>query len=223
MQPAACAVGLDLSVAGRGATAACLERSLSCAQALGAPMLNLYCGPGPDADAGHPQAALADAVVSVADDALRRGIVIVLENELSPRSNVADSIDAWVGIACSVSSDAFKLTLDLANFVASGETDIFDKLGPAWPHVGHVHIKDIAPYSEETVRAYPDRKVFQGRGGRFVSVPVGEGVVENTRVLQHLLGLGYSGAVTIETFHDADSLGQAVRCIDRASAGPVGS
>ena len=217
VEAAACAVGLDFSPAGRKGMAGVLEQSLAYAGALGAGLLNLYCGPSPDTKRRDAQKALVAAVASVVDSAARRGTVIVLENELSAKPNIAESVDSWIETARRVSSDSFGLTLDLANFVASGEERISDKLEAAWPLVGHVHLKDLASCDEPPAATHPERQVFQGRHGRFVPVPVGSGIVDNVRVMQQLLKLRYSGTVTIECFFDLASLRAAVESVRRAS------
>ena len=146
----------------------------------------------------------------MADRASRREIVITLENELSAKPNVAESLDSWLDIARTVSSESFRLTLDLANFQASGEEDVPARLEPAWPWIGHVHFKDLAPSNDELAQAYPDQPVFQGKHDRFLALPLGVGIVENALVMRQLLKLQYSGAMTFECFGDLDSLRTAV-------------
>ena len=144
------------------------------------------------------------------DNAQRRNIVLTLENELSPAPSVAESVEGWLGVARSVSSPGFGLTLDLANFVASGQTEVFDRLESVWPLLAHVHLKDIAPYCEETDRADPGQQVFQGRDGQFLAVPLGTGIVENGSVVRRLLALSYQGRLTVEAFFDPASLKHSI-------------
>ena len=53
----ACAIGLDFSPEGRARLESVLEQSLSYAEAIGARLLNLYCGPGPDGEGASSRTA----------------------------------------------------------------------------------------------------------------------------------------------------------------------
>lgn len=217
------AIGLDFSAEGRARLEPILEQSLSYTDAMGARLLNLYCGPCADGNVGSAQAALVDAAASVADRAARLGIVITLENELSAKPNVGESLDSWLNIARAVSPDSFRLTLDLANFVASGEESVLDRLEPAWSLIGHVHLKDLAPYSDALAQAYPDQPVFQGKHDRFLALPLGVGIVENARVMQQLVSIQYSGTITFECFGDVASLTGAAAHVRQELPGLVES
>ncbi|MAE64632.1 MAG: hypothetical protein CMJ18_10230 [Phycisphaeraceae bacterium] len=216
-----CAVGLSLSGDKLEEVGNALERSLSCAEILGAGVVNLYCCACPGTEPADARKTVVEAARSRMDSAQRRNIVLTLENELSPAPSVAESVDGWLGVARSVCSPHFGLTLDLANFVASGQTHVFDRLESVWPLLAHVHFKDIAPYCDETARADPGQQVFQGRDGRFLAVPLGAGIVENGSVVRRLLALPYRGRLTLESFFDAASLKHAITCVRQFLLRPV--
>jgi len=107
--------------------------------------------------------------------------------------------------------------------VASGEEGTLDRLDPVWPLLGHVHLKDLAPCSDELARDYPNQPIFQGRRDRFLALPLGAGIVENARVMQELVRIQYSGAITFECFGDLAALQTATELTRQALPGLVES
>lgn len=205
----------DFSPAKVNAFAGLLDQSVACAEALGAAVVNLYCASYPGIDAAAARKLLVQTVTSRIAKRQGSRLVFALENELSPTAGVANTVQAWLDIARSAAAPSFRLTLDLANFVASGETTIFEHLEPAWPFIGHVHLKDIAPYDRETEHRFPNHQVFQGKENQFLAVPLGHGMIEQQRIIGKLIELKYAGRLTLESFSGPESLAISLAYLKR--------
>lgn len=221
LSPAVCGVFLDFSQAGMRGMASLLKQAIVYTDALGARAVNLYSGSLAGVDGPAAGESLVSAVASAIGEAGRRDMFLTLENELSMTANVADTVDRWLGVAKAVSSPFFRLTIDLPNFVACGEPEVLEKLDPAWPFVGHVHLKDIVPYTDEKANSLPHRKVFQHGADRFLAVPVGDGIVDHGELAKKLVGAGYSGLATFECFFEPVSLKKSAECF-RGLSGDAG-
>lgn len=187
-----------------------LENSISCAEFLGAEIINLYCVPSEKINIEKTQELLIQSIKSKIDELSDKDIIITLENELSSISSIASTIKKWFSIVRSVNSPFSQLTVDLANFIVSGEKEIFHQLNPVLPFIKHVHLKDVIPYSEKYLKIYPNHQIFKGKKNDFISVPIGKGIVEHEKVIEKLTQIGYKEKFTLETFTNLEFLNQSL-------------
>jgi sugar phosphate isomerase/epimerase len=74
------------------------------------------------------------------------------------------------------------------------------------PFVQNVHVKDARPYDPVADADYPGRIVEDTHRGRFIFVPVEEGITDNADVLAALARDGYAGTVTVEAHTPQNTL-----------------
>lgn len=215
LRPAVCAVGLSGSPPATSVIGSTLDRALCQSQGLGTSLINLYCSLEANQDPVPARANLAEALRLRVETAQRRGQVFTLENELAAAPNIAGTVPAWLDLAERVASPAFRLTLDLANFIGSDDTRFAARQTAAWPLIGHVHFKDLVPHSPELAARFPSGQVFRVANRKLLAVPLGSGIVDHDPVIRALAGHAYPGRLTLEAFGDAKSLRQSVEFLQR--------
>jgi len=111
--------------------------------------------------------------------AAQYGITVTFENRGGGAGANVGSSDHCKDILAH-GGDGVRLTFDVANFgyMSLDHNDAFDALVD---HIVHVHLKDIV-----------------AKGESFAMVPLGEGIVDNTYVMQELAKRGYEGNLSIE-------------------------
>lgn len=183
-----------------------LEASIRCAQALGAPYAVAYFG-------GHPTRPAAEAIeryrrlvrpmVALADEC---GVTILIENHFSHApGDVTSGAAGCAELFAAVDSPSFALNFDPCNFAIAG-VDVAAAYSDLKDVVRNVHVKDARPYDPVRDASYAGRVVEDMHRGRFLFVPVGDGIADNTSVLEGLLRDGYSGPVTVEAHTPEETL-----------------
>jgi sugar phosphate isomerase/epimerase len=183
-----------------------LEASIRCAHALGAPYAVAYFGghsTRPAAEAIEHYRRLVRPLVELAGEC---GVTILIENHFSHAPGDVTSGPAGCGeLIAAVDSPSFGLNFDPCNFAIAG-VDVAVAYADLKHAVRNVHVKDARPYDPAVDATYPGRIVEDLNRGRFLFVPVGEGITDNTTILKALLRDGYSGAVTVEAHTPEEAL-----------------
>lgn len=129
------------------------------------------------------RSAMNFKLLDTAKKAEKKGIVLVLENEMS--CNTATGAEAATVLEA-VQSPAFMLNWDPGNAAASGEVPYPDgyKLLPK-DRIGHCHCKDVVK-----------------KGKKYDWAPMGGGIIDWTGQFKALKKDGYRMAVSLETHWD---------------------
>jgi sugar phosphate isomerase/epimerase len=159
-----------------------LDRAVRVAHVLGARYVRIfsfYRG------AGVPVSAIRDDVVvrsrAFADLAEKEGVVLLHENE---KDIYGDTPERVLDLVTAVSSPAYKVAWDNANFVQVGVRPFTDGYALLRPHLEYLQVKDAVAATGEVV-------------------PAGEGDGELVATLTALRNDGYTGFVSLEP-HLAD-------------------
>ncbi len=124
-------------------------------------------------------------------EARAEGLILALENHNDYTSGQILEILERVG------SEALRVTLDTGSPASLGE-DPYEAAARLAPHAAHAHIKDA-----------------RGRGLRRRAVPLGEGELDISRMIDLLRGAGYAGLYAVEAdlppWRRAEEEGQAAR------------
>lgn len=183
-----------------------LEASIRCAHALGAPFAVAYFG-------GHPTRPAAEAIERyrtlarpMVELAGELDVTILVENHFSHApGDVTSGPAGCAELIAAVDSPSFALNFDPCNFAIAG-VDV----GAAYAELKHavrnVHVKDARPYDPIADAEYPGRVVEDLNRGKFIFVAVGDGIADNTTVLNALLHDGYAGPVTVEAHTPEETL-----------------
>ncbi len=183
-----------------------LEESILCAAALGAPMVIAYFGAHPERSAAEAVSRYRNLVARLVGLAEENGITILIENHFShARGDVTSGPEGCGELLNAVGSPCFALNFDPCNFAIAG-IDVTSAYRMLRPFVRNVHIKDARPYDPSLDADYPGRVVEDINRGRFIFVPVMEGITDNTVILEALGRDGYSGPVTVEAHTPQDTL-----------------
>lgn len=192
--------------------------SMALAKQLGVPVVNIYGGLGVEIDASAARKAFIGDVRSAIDGTPDDSPALLLENELAKAPGFSAAYDAWVGLLQAVDSPRFQGTLDAANFIAAGDGEAIRRIiDEAVPLIGHVHAKGVMRFDSELHTREPFRRRWQG-DGEWLSAPAGEGSPDWGSLLGGLLTRGYTGAVTVEPFQEAEVIGRAVDFIRAAAS-----
>ena len=179
-----------------------LERCLDAAERLGTRLVRVF-----SYYVLGEYATLRDTVLrrlqAMADQAHRRDLVLVLENE---SWIYGDLPERCLDVLRSVDSPALRFAFDPANFVQCG-ADPMEAWALLRPYVAHFHVKDAVPVDRTGLDPYPapaphDRLMDSVR-------PAGEGAGRLPELLRALADEGYRGILTLEPhlagrFPDAD-------------------
>jgi len=131
-------------------------------------------------------------VAAMAEEARRRDLTLVLENE---SWIYGDLPDRCLDVLRSVDSPALRFAFDPANFVQCG-ADPWEAWPLLRPYVVHFHVKDAVPVDRTGIEPYPapvphDRLMDSVR-------PAGEGAGRLPELLRALDSEGYQGILTLE-------------------------
>jgi sugar phosphate isomerase/epimerase len=132
-------------------------------------------------------------LVALAEEAERRELVLLLENE---SYLYGDLPDRCADLLESIGSPALRFAFDPANFVQCGARPMRD----AWPRlrswVAHVHVKDAVAVDRTGLEPYP----AEVPGERLMASvrPAGEGDGGLRELLAALRSEGYAGFLTLE-------------------------
>lgn len=186
-----------------------LDDSIECAGALKAPFVITYFGGHPERSPGAAVQRFAEQIQPSIERAASEGVTILIENHFSGiGGDVTASVDGCRRLLETVASDHFALNLDACNFSIGGE-DPVHAAAVLREHVRSVHVKDGRPLSAAD-SDYTGRTV-EVNGERYRFVPVGEGITDNTAVMERLLETSYSGPVTIEAHTPTPTLDDVFR------------
>jgi sugar phosphate isomerase/epimerase len=183
-----------------------LEQSIRCADALGAPAVIAYFGAHPERSAADAISRYRDIVRPLVDLAEQKRITILIENHFShARGDVTSGPEGCGELIEAVGSAYFALNFDPCNFAIAG-IDVASAYEMLRPLVRNVHVKDARPYDPVVDADYPGRVVEDINRGRFIFVPVTEGITDNTTILDVLKRDGYRGPVTVEAHTPQETL-----------------
>jgi sugar phosphate isomerase/epimerase len=183
-----------------------LEESIRSAHALGAPFAVAYFG-------GHPTRAANEAIDRyrqlirpMVDLAEELDVTILIENHFSHApGDVTSRPRGCAELIAAMDSRRFALNFDPCNFAIAG-VDVAAAYQELKESVRNVHVKDARPYDEVADAEYHGRVVEDLHRGKFVFVPVGDGITDNASVLAALLRDGYDGPVTVEAHTPDETL-----------------
>jgi sugar phosphate isomerase/epimerase len=191
------------------------HRSLECAAALGAPVVNIgfhrpllqeqtrtqfWMVPGAADDRTDETWRLAvERVREIAIHAATFDLGVSLE--LYEETLLDSSTDA-VRLVTAVGQSNVGINPDLGNLVrvpAPLEKGWFDLLRDCLPHMSYWHVKNFI-------------RLEHSRAGVFMSYPteLGVGVIDYREAFRLALGSGYAGPICVE-YYDGDALGTAIR------------
>lgn len=183
-----------------------LEESIRCASALGAVSVIAYFGAHPDRSDSEAINRYCDLVRPLVDMAEAEGITILIENHFSHApGDVTSGPEGCARLIAAIDSPCFALNFDPCNFAIAG-LDVVSAYEMLRPFVRNVHVKDARQYDPVVDADYPGRVVEDTNRGRFIFVPVNEGITDNTVILEALVRDGYSGTITVEAHTPQDTL-----------------
>ncbi len=175
--------------------------------------VNIYGGLAKGADPSPARDAFVKDVSSAIDETPDDSPILLLENELANAPGLSASFDGWLGLIRAVDSPRFRGTLDVANFVSAGDEPAISRIiDEALPLTGHAHVKGLTPFDADLYTREPFRRRFQANG-EWLAAPAGEGKPDWERILPELLANGYTGAMTVEPFQEAEMIRRAVTFI----------
>lgn len=183
-----------------------LEESIRCAEALGAPYAIAYFGAHPERPASDAIERYRRLVRPFVELAAERGVTILIENHFSHApGDVTSGPSGCAELIAAVDAENFALNFDPCNFAIAG-VDVSAAYEDLKQFVRNVHVKDARRYDSVRDADYVGRVVDDTNRGKFLFVPVGEGITDNTSVLNALGRDGYTGAVTIEAHTPEETL-----------------
>jgi L-ribulose-5-phosphate 3-epimerase len=157
-----------------------LERAIAIGKALGTNRIRCFDFWRLDDPAPY-RSAMNDMLRKTAEDANRKGIILLLENEFA--CNTATGEEAARTLAA-VQSANFLLNWDPGNAAYRGETsfpDGFRKIPKE--RIGHMHCKDVVRKAD----------------GSFEWAAMGRGIIDYVGQFRALMQAGYGGTMSLET------------------------
>ncbi len=192
--------------------------AIDVAKRFNAKIVNIYGGLRKGDDPSAARDDFMKAVSSAIDNTSDDDPIITLENELAKGPGFSASFDAWLGLIRGVDSPRFRGTLDVANFFSAGDDESMSRIvDEAIPIMGHAHVKGLVPFDAELHAREPFRRRWN-TGSEWLAAPAGEGVPDWERILPELLTNGYTGAMTVEPFQEAEFIRRAVTFIRTAAS-----
>ncbi|QRM33164.1 sugar phosphate isomerase/epimerase [Microvirga sp. VF16] len=164
--------------------------------------------------AGPTKLSTAEAVdryVELISPIVRRaetlGVTLLVENVFN-RDEARDptaSVEGTRMLLERVGSDNFALCWDIANFAVNGESTHPHPYEALKPWIKYVHLKDTLPQASCTLPYQETKRIMVDpeRGG-FVSVPLGQGIVDVDGVVDRLIRDEFAYPVTVELFCSPD-------------------
>jgi sugar phosphate isomerase/epimerase len=175
-----------------------LEDSIRCAERLGADYAVAYFGGHPDRPAAQATERYRRLVRPHVELAAELGVTILIENHFSHApGDVTSRPNGCAELIAAIDAESFALNFDPCNFAIAG-VDVVAAYRELKEVVRNVHIKDARPFDPAGDADYSGRIVEDLHRGKFIFVPVGEGIADNTGVLNALVRDGYCGPVTVE-------------------------
>ena len=188
-----------------------LSTALEIARTFGAGLVACNFGENASRDHDAAIAACKHNYKSCFAAAADTGITIVVENTCS--ANVGDEIttsaQGMLRLIEGVGSAAFKLQFDAGNLQSVGEEAYPYAYDLLKEHIRLIHLKDVAPYDgsvSDHCRAEAARKLIGTAAKRYVTVPVGQGVVDWEGFMGSLINDGYRGFLDVEPHTVEDRL-----------------
>lgn len=186
-----------------------LDDSITTAAALGAPFAITYFG-------GHPSRPIEAAIERYARltaksiaRATDLGVTVLIENHFSHAPGEAtNTAQGCVDLVQAVDSPAFAVNFDHCNFAIGGQ-DLLAAYEALKPYIRNVHVKDARPYDPVADADYDGRIVTDLVHGRFIFVPIGEGITDNAAVLGRVIADGLDVPVTVEVHVPERLVGRA--------------
>jgi len=157
-----------------------VERAVAIGKALGTNRIRCFDFWRLDDPAPY-RSAMNDVLRKSAEDANKKGIILLLENEFA--CNTATGAEA-AGTLAAVQSPNFQLNWDPGNAAYRGETafpDDFRKVPKE--RIGHVHCKDVLRKAD----------------GSFEWAAMGRGIIDYVGQFRALAQAGYRGTMSLET------------------------
>jgi sugar phosphate isomerase/epimerase len=154
-----------------------LERCVALAQELGAPVVTVWSGNGPDGQTEQgAYARLADGLRRLCEHAAERGVRIGFEPE---PGMLVETAAQWVRVRDAVQHDALGLTLDIGHCLANGEGDPADII--------RAHADDLLVLQlDDHLSGVHDHLAF------------GTGEVDFTRVAAAVRDVAFAGPLEVE-------------------------
>lgn len=193
---------------------------------LGARLVQVYSGVPQAQSLDQSAAALVESVRPLVDEARKRDVILVLENNLDQRDedhrrlNPSRRPEAIRRAIDALPPEHFRITYDPCNFVTVGVEEYplgYDLLADA---IVNVHVKDCRRFLPElhaSERAAAKLLVDSGEGP-FLPTPLGAGAVAWREIGERLVRDGYQSWITLDPFI-ADDLLEAW-CLDAATRLP---
>lgn len=188
-----------------------LDDSITCADALGSPYAITYFGGHPS----RPEAEALERYVELVAPSVRRaeqlGVTVLIENHFSHApGEVTNTARGCRDLIDAIGSPAFALNFDYCNFAIGGQSldQAFDLLEP---FIRNVHVKDARPVDPVRDAGYQGRVVTDLVNGKFLFVPVDEGITDNRALVRLLVAKGLDVTITVEAHVPDEQLDQCYR------------
>jgi sugar phosphate isomerase/epimerase len=181
-------------------------KAMDLASAFGAKYVTTYLGDNPQRDFMTTLKLYKENIRPCLEEAASRGLTILLENMFDHRnedpkgakpSRYAEGTRA---IYEAVGSDYFGITYDPVNFyIANVEPYPYAYEILKDCNIPNVHLKDTKRYNEWLYGDRTNLSIWEDSlTGPYVSVPVGQGVINWQGIIQRLIADGYQGYITLD-------------------------
>lgn len=183
-----------------------LLEAIRLAGEVGAPFANTYFGYAASRNDEEAIKIYAGLLGPCLEEAVNRGVTIVLENEFNAfavddaRSDITRRPESLRRLFELVDSNRFRLNFDPANFLCAGVSPVVEAYETLSDWIGYVHIKDIAERGRDPApRGCGLRwRSFRDFDREFIATPLGYGAVPWEDLLLLLHQDGYEGFLTLE-------------------------
>lgn len=151
------------------------------------------------------------------DVAVRHGVTIVLENEFNAfgvdavASDITRRPVALQRLLQDVNHPHFRSNFDPCNFYCAGVEPFPHAYGMLAPFIGYIHVKDCSLYDPnlETWFDIEGWQLYSDFDRRFITRPLGQGIVPWSSLITQLQADGYSGFLSLEPHAEQALLRQA--------------
>lgn len=176
-----------------------LQESIQTAAILGAKFVSTFFGVHPDRSFYEAVTLYRDAIRPYLTVAHDYDVTILVENEFDPKGQEPTRTAEQTCLLLELINDpALRLTFDPCNFLIAGEEPFPHAYELLKNFIAYVHVKDATRFNEMRHGKTEQHKLFISHIGRFVCVPVGEGAVNFSGLLNALQRDGYDGFLTLE-------------------------
>lgn len=181
-----------------GQTIALIDQSVEIAAGLGASRVITYFGGHPDRPPRDAIERYADLIGPTLDHARHLGVSVLIENHFSHApGEVTNTAEGCAELISAVGADNFGLNFDHCNFAIGGQ-DIAAAYKLLRPMIRNVHVKDARAFDAVADADYDGRVVTDLVRGKFMFVPVGDGITDNDLILDRVVADHLQVPVTIE-------------------------